>query len=89
MHARFPEMIAAAERLIQGADDVKSRYGSTKQDVEQLLHASWKGIAPKVHKELWADWDEGFTLVQTAMTDMADKIAAAARAFQKADADGR
>ncbi|ORB49600.1 hypothetical protein BST43_22945 [Mycobacteroides saopaulense] len=87
LHARFSEMIAAAERLIQGSEAVKSRYGSTKTDVEQLLQGSWKGIAPEVHTELWEDWDEGFELVQTAMTEMAMKIIAAAKDFRRASSE--
>lgn len=87
LHIRFREMVAAAEELIKGAEDVKSRYGSTKGDVEQLLHGSWKGIAPEVHKELWADWDEGFELVQAAMIKMAGHIITTAKALREASSD--
>lgn len=88
LYARFREMIAAAEHLVQGADGVKSRYLSTKTDVEQLLHGSWKGIAPATHGELWADWDDGFTLVQSALVEMAGKIAGAALTFHEVDENG-
>ncbi|SLB64553.1 WXG100 family type VII secretion target [Mycobacteroides abscessus] len=88
LHARFAEMIAAAEHLIQSAEQVKSRYGMTKADVEQLLDGSWKGIAPEVHRELWADWDEGFELVQAAMLKMGHYIRATAVLFREVDADG-
>ncbi|MBE5471662.1 MULTISPECIES: WXG100 family type VII secretion target [Mycobacteroides] len=84
---RYREMVAAAEGLIKSAEDVKSRYGSTKGDVEQLLHGSWKGIAPEVHKELWADWDEGFELVQAAMIKMAVHIIDTAKALREASSD--
>lgn len=87
LHIRYREMVAAAEELIKGAEDVKSRYGSTKGDVEKLLHGSWKGIAPEVHKELWADWDEGFGLVQAAMIEMAQHIITTAKALREASSD--
>lgn len=47
LHVRYREMVAAAEHLIEQAEQVKSRYGATKADVEKLLHGSWKGIAPR------------------------------------------
>lgn len=87
LHARYREMVAAAEHLIQQAEQVKSRYGATKADVEKLLHGSWKGIAPEVHKELWGDWDEGFELTQTAMIKMARHIITTAKALREASSD--
>lgn len=43
--------------------------------MDDLHGHSWKGITPEVHRELWSDWDEGFTAVQTALKGMASKIA--------------
>lgn len=87
VHANVAMMLAAAARLESGADEVKSRYRSTKDGVEHLL-SSWKGIAPQVHQELWTDWDEGFELVESAMTHMAAVIAGAARTFHAVDSSG-
>lgn len=81
-------MLASSQRLLDLADDVESRYRGTRDGVDHLLGQSWKGIAPRAHQELWADWDEGFAAVQTALTGMAGKIADAARAFHAQDSAG-
>lgn len=78
-------MVASAQRLLDLAEDVESRYRGTREGVDDLLGRSWKGIAPRTHQELWADWDEGFTAVQTALTGMAATIADAAHAFEAQD----
>lgn len=78
-------MLASSQRLLDLAEDVESRYRGTRDGVDHLLGFSWKGMAPRTHQELWADWDEGFAAVQTAFKGMAATIADAARAFHAQD----
>lgn len=85
LHAGVPMMIAASERLLDAAEQIDSRYQSTRESVDDLLGRSWKGIAPDVHRELWSDWGQGFADVQSALKHMAAKISDAARHFNRQD----
>ena len=78
-------MLASSQRLLDIAAVVESRYGGTRDGVENLLGHAWKGIAPRTHQELWSDWDEGFSAVQAALKGMAATIADAARTFHEQD----
>lgn len=83
--ATVGQMLTAQQRLLDVAEEIESRYQHIQGTVDDLLGRHWKGMAPKVHQELWSEWDDGFRVVQTALTGMANKIGEIARAFHAAD----
>ena len=89
MFANVDQMITAAQKLVDAADDIGNRYKQTKGNVDQLLSEHWSGIAPEARSELWTDWDQGFTLVQAALNGMALKINQAALEYVATDQENK